>query len=132
MNPWLFIALITSGIVFLIDYLLRRKKWNDNTKNEKISLIVNMLSVSLHLFLSAVGILLGIAGGWPKTALGHVLYNATLTMAGYYFIIALIDTVGSLILRKFRKIKASIWINIIAFAYIILVLCINCLAGELL
>ena len=132
MNPWLFIALITSGIVFLIDYLLRRKKWNDNTKNEKISLIVNMLSVSLHLFLSAVGILLGIAGGWPKTALGHVLYNATLTMAGYYFIIALIATVGSLILRKFRKIKASIWINIIAFAYIILVLCINCLAGELL
>ena len=39
MNPWIIIALIGAGIVFLIDYIVRRKKWSDNTKAEKGSLI---------------------------------------------------------------------------------------------
>ena len=33
MNPWIVILLVTAGIVFGIDYLLRRKKWNDNSKS---------------------------------------------------------------------------------------------------
>ena len=52
MNPWLIIAVIGAGIVFLIDYLLRRKKWTDNTKTERTSLIVHMVSVPVYIFLS--------------------------------------------------------------------------------
>ena len=62
MNPWIVISLIAATVVFLIDYLLRRKKWTENTKTEKVSLIVNMVSVGVYCFLSALGMLWGIAG----------------------------------------------------------------------
>ena len=54
MNPWLLITLVLAGIIFGIDYLLRKKKWENNTKEEKISLLVNMFSAGLYAFLSAV------------------------------------------------------------------------------
>ena len=132
MNPWIVIALIGAGLVFLVDYLLRRKKWKDNTKAEKSSLIVHMVSVGLHCFLSALGMLWGLAGGGPETSFGEVLYNVTLTLAGCYFIVAIIATVGSFILRKIGKTKASIWINGIALAYAVIVMLLNYLTGILL
>lgn len=55
MNPWIVITLFMAVVVFVIDYLLRRKKWNGNSKEEKISLIVNMLSVGPYTFLSVLG-----------------------------------------------------------------------------
>ena len=132
MNIWVTLGVITAGIVFLIDYLLRRKKWKDNTKEEKISLIINMASISPYLFLSAVGMLWGIAGNSPESAFGNVLYDITLVMAGIFFIIAIVAIIGTFILRKLRKTKASIWINVIAFAYIVIVLLVNYLVGVLL
>ena len=42
MNPWIFIGLVGAGIVFCLDYLVRRKKWKENTKAEKISLLVHL------------------------------------------------------------------------------------------
>ena len=132
MNPWAVITLITAGIVFGIDYLLRRKKWKDNSKEEKTSLLVNMFSVGPYAFLSALGLLLGIAAGSPETAFGEMLYEATLTMASVYFIIAAAAVILSFILRKIGKTKLSIWVNIIALAYIVIVLAVNALAGEIL
>lgn len=132
MNPWIVISLIAAAVVFLIDYLLRRKKWTENTKTEKVSLIVNMVSVGVYCFLSALGMLWGIVGNTPETAFGDVLYEATLMLAGVYFIVAIIATVGSFILRKTGKTKASIWINIIALAYGVVVMLVNYLAGILL
>ena len=58
MNLWTIIGVIMAGTVFLLDYLLRRKKWNDNTKEEKISLAVNMVSVGVYMFFSVAGIFL--------------------------------------------------------------------------
>ena len=132
MNPWIFIALIGAGLVFLLDLLLRRKKWKDNTKAEKASLIVHMVAVGPHCFLSGLGMLWGLSGSAPETAFGNVLYEATLMLAGVYFIVAIIATVGSFILRKAGKTKASIWINIIALAYGVAVMLVNYLAGILL
>ena len=40
MNPWVIILFVTAGVVFGLDYLFRRKKWKDNSQEEKISLIV--------------------------------------------------------------------------------------------
>ena len=132
MNPWVSMLLIMAGVVFGLDYLLRRKKWKDNSKEEKISLLVNMFSCGPYAFLSALGMLWGIASGGAETAFGEILYDVTLTMAGIYFIIAGAAVILSFILRKIGKIKASIWVNIIALLYIVLVLTVNSIAGELL
>ena len=132
MNIWVIILFIMAGAVFGLDYLLRRKKWKDNSKEEKISLIVNMFSVGLYIFLSALGILWGIASDSPETAFGEALYDATLMMGGTYFIVAIVAVIASFILRKIGKIKASIWTNVIALLYIVVVLAVNSLVGVML
>ena len=52
MYPWIFILLIGAAVVFVIDYAVRRKKWKNNTKVEKISLLLNMFSVGVYIFAS--------------------------------------------------------------------------------
>ena len=132
MNPWIIILLLAAGIVFGLDYLLRRKAWHNNSKEEKISLLVNMFSAGPYIFLSALGALWGIVPGSPETALGQVLYDVTLIMGGTYFIVAAVSVILSLVFRKKGILKTSIWINVIALAYIATVLAVNSLAGKLL
>ena len=132
MNPWVIILFVTAGVVFGLDYLIRRKKWKDNSQEEKISLIVNMFSVGPYIFLSALGMLWGITSNSPETAFGEVLYDATLMMGGVYFIVAAAAVILSFLFRKRGKIKASIWTNVIAFAYIAVVLTVNYFAGKVL
>ena len=132
MNPWLIIAVIGAGIVFLLDYLLRRKKWADNTKTERNSLIIHMISVPLYVFLSIFGLLWGIVAYSPDTAFGEALYDVTMTLGGYYWIAAAAAAIGSFIFRKIGKPKASIWINVIALAYMAVLLGANSIAGKLL
>ena len=132
MNPWVIILFVTAGVVFGLDYLIRRKKWKDNSQEEKISLIVNMFSVGPYIFLSALGMLWGITSNSPETAFGEVLYDATLMMGGVYFIVAAAAVILSFVFRKRGKIKASIWTNVIAFAYIAVVLTVNYFAGKIL
>ena len=132
MNPWVIILFVMAGAVFGLDYLFRRTKWKDNSKSEKISLLVNMFSVGVYIFLSALGMLWGITSNSPETAFGEVLYDATLMMGGVYFIVAAAAVILSFVFRKRGKIKASIWTNVIAFAYIAVVLTVNYLAGKIL
>ena len=132
MNPWVIILFVMAGIVFGLDYLIRRKKWKDNSKGEKISLLVNMFSAGPYVFLSALGALWGIVPGSPETALGEVLYDATMIMGGIYFVVAAVAAILSLVFRKKGKLKASIWINVIALVYIAAVLAVNSLAGKIL
>lgn len=132
MNPWIIILLSTAATVFVLDFLIRRKKWKNNTKEEKISLIINMFSVGPHIFLSALGMLWGIVSSSPKTAFGKMLNDVTLMMGTTYFIVAIAAVILSLVFRKTGKVKASIWINIIALVYIVAVLVINSFVGNLL
>ena len=132
MNPWVIILFVTAGVVFGLDYLFRRKKWKDNSQEEKISLIVNMFSVGPYIFLSMLGMLWGIVPGSPETALGETLYDTTLMMGGIYFIVAIAAVILSFVLRKIGKVKASIWTNVIALAYIAAVLTVNYLVGNML
>ena len=132
MNIGVTILLIMAAIMFGLDFLIRRKKWKDNSKEEKISLLVNMFSVGPYMFLSALSLLWGIASDSPETVLGEKIYDATLTMGATYFIFAAAAVVLSLVFRKIGKTKTSIWINIIAFVYIIAVLTVNSLAGSFL
>ena len=132
MNPWVIILFTMAVIVFGIDFLLRRKKWKDNSKEEKISLIVNMFSVGPYIFLSILGMLWGIVPGSPDTSFGEILYDVTLMMSGTYFLVAGAAVILSLAFRKSGKTKASIWVNVIAFLYIAAVLAINSFASKVL
>lgn len=132
MNPWIIILLVLAVAVFGLDCLIRRKKWQDNSKEEKISLIVNMFSVGPYVFLSALGMLWGIAGNSPDTAFGEKLYDVTLAMGSIYFIIAIVAVVLSFVFRKIGKAKASIWVNVIALGYFVVVLGVNALVGQFL
>lgn len=132
MNPWVIILFTMALIVFGIDFLLRKKKWKDNSKEEKISLIVNMFSVGPYIFLSILGMLWGIVPGSPDTSFGEILYDVTLMMSGAYFLVAGAAVILSLAFRKSGKTKASIWVNVIAFLYIAAVLAINSFASKVL
>lgn len=132
MNPWIIILFVTAAVVFVIDYVLRRKKWKDNAKVEKISLIVNMFSVGPYIFLSVLGMMWGIVPRSPETAFGEALYDVTLMLGGWYFIVAIVAVLLSFVFRKKGKNKASIWTNVIALLYIVVVLAVNNFAGILL
>ena len=132
MYPWVIILFVMAGIVFGLDYLFRRKKWKDNSKAEKISLLINMFSVGPYIFLSGLGMLWGIVESGAETTFGQMLNDVTLIMAGIYFIVAIVAVILSFVFRKKGKIKASIWVNVIALLYIIVVFVVNSLAGSLL
>ena len=132
MNPWVIILFTMAVIVFGVDFLLRKKKWKENSKEEKISLIVNMFSVGPYIFLSILGMLWGIIPGSPDTSFGEILYDVTLMMSGTYFLVAGAAVILSLAFRKSGKTKASIWVNVIAFLTIAAVLAINSFASKVL
>ena len=131
MNPWIILLLIGAVVVFLLDYIFRRKKWKGNTKTEKLSLFINMIFVGIYLFTSALGALWGITGGGADTGFGRLLYDVTLVMLGFNWLVALVATIGSFILRKKGKTKASIWINVIGLVYMIVLFAINYLTELL-
>ena len=131
MNPWIIILLLGAVIVFLLDFIFRRKKWKSNTKTEKVSLLLNMVFVGIYIFASGLGMLWGITGSGADTAFGQTLYDVTLTMLGFNWVIALVATIGSFILRKKGKIKASIMINVIGLGYMIVLFVISYLTDML-
>ena len=132
MYPWIIILFVAAFAVFAIDYLIRRKKWKENSKAEKISLLVNMFSVGPYVFLSFLALLWGIVHRNPESAFGKILYEATLTIGSFYFVVAIAAMILSFVFRKKGKIKESIWVNVAALLYIVAVLAINSLAGKIL
>lgn len=115
MTPWIIIVVVAAAIVYGIDFIVRRKKWKDNSKGEIISLLISMLSVGPHAFLSILSLLWGIVSYSPETAFGELLYNGTLVMGSIYFIFAIAATISSFVLRKKGKVKASIWVHVIEY-----------------
>jgi hypothetical protein len=110
-----------------LDFVFRRKKWTDNTKPEKISLILNMLLVSIYIFGSFLGLLWGVTDSGADTAFGEVLYDVTLVILSFNWLIGVVATIGAFILRKLGKTKASIWINVLSLGYMVLLFVINSL-----
>lgn len=78
-----------------------------------------------------LGLLWGITESGADTAFGEGLYNVTLAMLGLNWIVALVAALGSFVLRKKGKIKASILINVIGLGYMIILFAINYLTELL-
>ena len=68
----------------------------------------------------------------PETPFGEVVYYVTIVMSGAFFVVAAAAVILSFVFRKIGKVKASIWANVIALLYIIVVFGVNTLAAELL
>ena len=90
-----------------------------------------MIFVGIYLFASALGLLWGITGGGADTAFGQGLYDVTLALLSFNWLVAIIATIGSFVLRKKGKIKASILINVIGLGYMIILFAISCLTELL-
>ena len=91
-----------------------------------------MFSVSVYAFVSGLGFLWGIVGGSADTAFGELLYEVTLKLLAFNWVVSIIAIIGSFILRKKGKIKASIWLNLGILAYILMMFIVNYFAGQIL
>ena len=103
---WSVPALVFTGIVCLIDFILRRKKWNENTKSEKNSLILTLVVSAPYLICSAYGMFLGIVGPGGSSPFRLALYEVVLFAGMATWIVCLLATVASIVLRKMGRIKA--------------------------
>ena len=132
MESWFILSAPLVGLILLLDFLLRKKKWRENTAGEKVSLLINLIAIAPYMVLSAYGILMGITGCGAETELGLIVYDVTLYMASAYVLVALGAVVVAFLLRLFGKVKASIWIHAAAIGYIVVLSVVNYLASTFL
>ena len=124
---WAVPCLLFTGIVYAIDFLLRRKKWTDNTQSEKNGLILTLLVSFPYLICSAYGFFMGIVGPARDGELMRKLYEILLVVGGATFAVCLFATIASLVLRKMGKSVAANWSLLIGFFY-----CLAMLAASFL
>ena len=72
---WIVPTLLLAGAVLLIDFILRRRKWGENTKTEKTGLILTLLVSFPYIFCSIYGSLFGIVGPRGNTPLMTALHT---------------------------------------------------------
>ncbi len=114
---WSVPTLFFAGAVLLIDFIARRKKWCENTKTEKIGLVLTLLVAFPYIFCSIYGSLFGIVGPRGASSLMITLHEiAVLGGQGIVFV-CLAATIASLVLRKRGKATASNWALLIGLFY---------------
>lgn len=119
---WLLPSAIYAGIVFLIDYVLRRKKWKENTRIEKQSLLMSAAASFPYTFCSAFGLLMGITANDYENEILDLIQNILLMGGNFIWLVCLLVTIASLILRKKGKEVLSKKVHYIALFYIAFIL----------
>lgn len=107
-------------VFFLLDLLIRRTSWKNNTKDEKMSLIINFITIPIYFLMSSVGVLFGIVDCNAQTEFGKMLFDISVVMGSFTGITVVIVSVFSIILRKKGRTRASKWVHIGSLAYIML------------
>ena len=114
---WSVPTLIFAGVVLLIDFLLRRKKWSENTKSEKIGLVLTLGVSFPYIFCSAYGLLFGILGPQGTSSLMVTLHEIVVLGGQGIAWVCLAATIASLVLRRQGKAVASNWSLVIGLLY---------------
>ena len=104
---WIVPTLIFAGVVLLIDFIARKKKWNENTKSEKIGLILTLLVSFPYIFCSIYGSLFGIVGAQGASSLMIALHEIVVLGGKGIVFVCLAATFASLVLRRRGKAAAS-------------------------
>lgn len=106
---WIVPTLFFAGIVLLIDFIARRKKWHENTKTEKTGLVLTLLVSFPYIFCSIYGSLFGIVGPQGASSLMIALHEIVVLGGKGIVFVCLAATIASLILRRRGKTAASNW-----------------------
>ena len=117
MIVWSIPTLAFAGIILLVDFIARRKKWDENTKTEKIGLILTLLVSFPYIFCSIYGVLFDIVGAKGTSALMIALYEIVVLGGKGIVFVCLAATVASLVLRRLGKAAASNWSLVIGLLY---------------
>lgn len=105
---------------FLLDLLIRRTSWKNNTKDEKISLIINFITIPVYVLMGSIGVLFGIVDCNAQTEFGKMLFDVSVVLGTFTGFTAVIVSVSSIILRKKGRPRASKWVHIGSLAYLML------------
>ena len=119
---WLVPSLLGAGIVLLIDFIVRRKKWKENTKTEKIGLILTVLFSFPYIFGSVYGVLLGILGTYSESPVEELINKVIVYGGKAIGPVCLTATIASLVLRKIGRSNVANRSLIIGFAYCMLII----------
>ena len=114
---WIVPTLIFAGVVLLIDFIMRRKKWGKNTKFEKIGLILTLVMSFPYIFCSIYGALFGIVGPRGTSSLMLALYEIVVLGGKGIVFVCLATTIASLVLRRLGKAAASNRMLLIGLLY---------------
>jgi len=131
MEIWLLMFIVVILLLFGVDFLLRRKKWRENTKQEKQSLLIGAACVPAYELLSVLGIFLSIAAPTAETELGGWLFDAAVMTGRFIWIVSLAAVILGLFLRKRGNPQASKLAQLAAMGYIA-VFGMLCLASGIL
>ena len=114
---WIAPTLAFAGAVLLADFIMRRKKWNANTKTEKRGLVLTVLVSFPYIFCSIYGCLFGILGPRGSTAL-MIAFHKIVVLGGMGIVfVCFAATIASLVLRRLGKAGASNRVLVIGFLY---------------
>ena len=117
MMIWVVPTVFFAGVVLLIDFIARRKKWSENTKAEKTGLILTALVAFPYIFCSIYGYLFGILGPRGSSDFMVALYEIVVLGGQGVLFVSLAATIASLVLRKRGKASASNWALLIGLLY---------------
>ena len=104
---WCAPTLCLAAVVLLIDFVLRRKKWSENTKSEKNGLILTLVVSFPYIFCSIYGRLMGLVDPRGKGALTDLIFEVLLVAGKGTIFVCLAALVASLVLRRQGKAVAS-------------------------
>ena len=104
---WSVPCLFFTGIVLLIDFIVRRKKWSENAKSEKTGLVLTLLVSFPYVFCSVYGVFFGILGPRSDSPFMKALYNIVLIGGTGTVFVCIIATIASLVLRKLGNAAAA-------------------------
>lgn len=119
MSIWLMIGAFFAAVYYLIDWLFRRRKWNDNTPLEKKSLIIAMACQPAYALFSVFGVFVGAFGG-GLTELSQILHQISTAMGAFIWLVTLAVSFLSILLRKLNKPMASCLVHLLAGSVIVL------------
>ena len=114
---WIVPTLFFAGVILLIDFIARRKKWHENTKSEKTGLVLTLLVSFPYVFCSIYGSLIGIVGPQGESSLMIALHEIVVLGGVGIVFVCFAATVASLVFRGRGKAAASNWSLLIGLLY---------------
>lgn len=113
-------AIVMIIVFFGLDYLIRRTGWKKNTKDERVSLIINFVTIPVYYFMASAGILFAMVGTTAETKVGTFLFELSTILSAFTWLIVLLVSIVSIVLRKQGRTRASKWVHMGSLIYIML------------